>query len=289
MMRFVHHLIVSVTLAATLAVAFGASITGNVKGPDGKPFMGAFVAAENTQNKITVTVLTDAKGDYHIKNLPAATYSMQVSSVGYKSDPRNGVALTAAQSTSVDFALQEGTVRWSDLNTYQGTQLLPHTDKHDLSKQFREPFFGSCMRSCHSFQHRMASTTRNEQGWTNAVKYMRDTIMEGDAAANFSDEKVADYAQFLTAMFGANSAKGPDPVAYRKLVRPVDPKALNIAYVEYDFHPDRGQGPWSAVEDKDGMMWIPYYGRGNQVVKLNPETAELTRFRLPFDKTAGIH
>ena len=49
-MRFVHQLIVSVTLAATLAAAFGASITGNVKGPDSKPFMGAFVAAENTHH-----------------------------------------------------------------------------------------------------------------------------------------------------------------------------------------------------------------------------------------------
>jgi virginiamycin B lyase len=289
-MRFLHHLMLSVTLAAALAAGFGASIAGRVNGPDGKPFMGAFVAAENTRNKITVTVLTDAKGGYHINHLPAATYSVQVSSVGYTSDPRNGVALTAAQNASVDFALREGTVRWSDLSTYQGTQLLPHTDRHDLSKAYyTEPFFRSCMRSCHSFQHRMASAARNEQGWTAAIKYMRDTIMEGDAAAGFSDEKVADYAQFLTAMFGPNAAKGPDMAAYKKLVRPVDPRALNIAYVEYDFQPDRGQGPWSAVEDRDGMMWIPYYGRGNQVVKLNPETAELTRFRLPFDKTAGIH
>ena len=286
-MRFVHQLMVSVTLAATLAAAFGASITGNVKGPDSKPFMAAFVTAENKQNKMTVTVLTDAKGGYHINNLPAATYSVQVSSVGYKSDPHNGVALTAAQKASADFALQEETVRWSDLNTYQGTQLLPHTDKHDLSQRTKEPFFQNCMRSCHSFQHRMAPTTRNEQGWSAAVRYMRDSIMEG--SANFSDEKVADYAQFLTVMFGPNSAKGPEMAAYKKLVRPVDPRGLNIAYVEYDFQPDRGQGPWSAVEDRDGMMWIPYYGRGNGVVKLNPETAELTRFRLPFDKTAGVH
>src|SRR4051812_40603193 len=224
-MRFVHHLVSSATLAITLAAALGAasgaSITGSVKGPDGKPFMGAFVVAENAQNKMTVTVLTDAKGGYHINNLPAASYSVQVSSVGYQGDPRKALALTAAQSASVDFALQAGTVQWSDLSTYQGTQLLPHTDRHDLSKGYKEPFFASCMRSCHSFQHRMATTTRNEQGWTATIKYMRDTIMEGDAAANFSDEKVADYAQFLTTMFGPNSAKGPDSAAYKKLVRPV--------------------------------------------------------------------
>src|SRR5207237_3557104 len=75
----------------------------------------------------------------------------------------------------------------------------------------------------------------------------------------------------------------------QSLVRAFSPRAMNIAYVEYDFPATKGQGPWSAVEDKDGMFWIPYYGRGNQVVRLNPKTAELTRFPLPFDKTAGIH
>ncbi len=39
---------------------------------------------------------------------------------------------------------------------------------------------------------------------------------------------------------------------------------MNIAYVEYDFVAPKGLGPWSAVEDKNGMFWIPYYGRGNE-------------------------
>jgi virginiamycin B lyase len=289
-MRSIGKSLVFVALAAAAASpVFAASITGSVKGTDGKPFVGAFVVAENTANKMTVTVLSDAQGRYHINNLPAATYSVQVTSIGYKADPHNGVALAADAKASFDFALQTGTVRWSDLNTYQGTQLLPKTDKHDLSKTYKDPFFAGCMISCHSYQHRMASSTRNEQGWTTAVKYMRDSIMGGEGGGNFSDEKVADYAQFLTALFGPNSPKGPDMAEYKKLVRPVDPKGLNIAYVEYDFQPNKGQGPWSAVEDKDGMMWIPYYGRGNQVVKLNPKTAELTRFPLPFNETAGIH
>jgi hypothetical protein len=68
--------------------------------------------------KFTVTVLTDAKGDYHIKNLPAAIYSVQVSSVGYQGDPHSGLVLTAAQNASVDFALQVGTVRWKVLGSF---------------------------------------------------------------------------------------------------------------------------------------------------------------------------
>src|SRR5437870_5237728 len=37
------------------------------------------------------------------------------------------------------------------------------------------------------------------------------------------------------------------------------------------------------------MIWSPYYGRVNEVTRLNPNTGELIRFPLPFKKTAGIH
>jgi virginiamycin B lyase len=286
-MRRIHALLTLGTLAVVTASA--ASITGTVKGPDGKPFTAAFVTAENTQNKMTVTVLSDQQGRYRINNLPAAMYTVQVTHVGYKADPHTGVRLAADGKASFDFAFQTAPVKWSDLNTYQGEQLLPKTDKHDLSKNYGDQFFTSCMISCHSYQKRMATATRNLQGWTASVKYMRDVIIGGEGGGNFSDARVDDFAQFMTALFGPDSPKGPDREAYEKLVRPVDPRALNIVYVEYDFQPNKGQGPWSAVEDKDGMLWIPYYGRGNQVVRLNPNTAELTRFPLPFNETAGIH
>ncbi len=291
-MRFIGKL-VSLALTASLAsTAFAASIAGNVTGPDGKPIMGIFVVAENSQNKMTVTVLSDAQGRYHINNLPAATYSVQISAVGYRSDPHDNVQLTADQKLACDFALQAASVRWTDLTTYQITQLLPKTAKHDLSKRYQEPYFTTCMTSCHSLQHRVASQSHDAQGWKTLIQYMSNTIMGGEGGGRMTDEKAQDFAEFLAAMFGPDSKKPASPAAlpeYKKLVRTFSPEAMNIAYVEYDFPPIKGQGPWSAVEDKDGMFWIPYYGRGNEVVRLNPKTAELARFPLPFTKTAGIH
>ena len=287
-MRLVNKLLVSLTLTMSLASpTFGATITGSVKGPDGAPFVGAFVIAENSQNKMTVSVLSDKQGRYRIANLPAATYSVRIRAIGYNSDPRTGVKLAADQNTSFDFALQKGTVRWSDLSTYQGRQLLPKTKAHDLSKGYADTFFTSCMISCHSFQQRMATATRDEDGWRDRVKYMRDVIMAGEGGGGMSDEKLEDIVSYLTTAFGPDSPKPKSPAdmpEYKALVRPVSPKALNIAYVEYDFAGTKGQGPWSAAEDKNGMIWIPYYGRGNEVVRLDPKTAELTRFPLPFEK-----
>ena len=63
--------------------------------------------------------------------------------------------LAGDEKISFDFALRKGKVRWSDLNTYQGRQLLHKTEKHDLS--YQDGFFTTCFQSCHSFQKRMAS------------------------------------------------------------------------------------------------------------------------------------
>jgi len=291
-MRLADKLLICIALTGSFsAPIFAATITGNVKGPDGKPFMAAFVIAENPQNKMTVNVLSDAQGRYHINNLPAATYTVRIRAIGYKSDPRNGVQLSGDQKASFDFALQKGTVRWSDLNTFQGTQLLPKTKAHDLSKRYQDSFFASCLISCHSFQSQMAGKTWTDEGLRNAVKYMRDVIIGGEGG-NMTDEKFEDIVAYMTAAFGPNSTKPQSPEElpeYKSLVRPFSPRAMSIAYVEYDFGAPKGLGPWSAVEDKNGMFWIPYYGRGNEVVRLNPRTAEITRFPLPFSKTAGIH
>ena len=110
-MRLADKALVALSLTVLMASsALAATVTGNVTGPDGKPFMGAFIVAENSQNKMTVSVLSDAQGRYHIGNLPAASYNVQITSIGYKSDPRTDVRLAADQSASFDFALQKAPV-----------------------------------------------------------------------------------------------------------------------------------------------------------------------------------
>ena len=107
-----------------------------------------------------------------------------------------------------------------------------------------------------------------------------------------SDETIEDIASYLTTAFGPDSPKPQSPEEmpeYKSLVRPFSDEAMKIVYVEYDFAGSKGLGPWSAVEGSDGMIWIPYHVRGNEVVRLDPETGELTRFPLPFSETAGIH
>src|SRR6266851_1675255 len=89
--------------------AHAATITGTVKGPDGAPFKGAFVQAQNTKTKITVNVLSHKDGGYRVEDLPAGEYVLRIRAVGYQADARTGVTLTASQSASMDWALKTGT------------------------------------------------------------------------------------------------------------------------------------------------------------------------------------
>ncbi len=148
----------AVSLASVLGhSALAATVSGSITGPDGKPFMGAFVVAENMQNQMTVSVLSDEHGCYHISNLPAASYKVQITATGFSSDPRTDMRLAADEGASIDFTLRTAPVAWGDLSTWQGRQLLPHTANHDLSHQ--DIFFTTCWQSCHSFQKRMAPNT----------------------------------------------------------------------------------------------------------------------------------
>jgi hypothetical protein len=88
-------------------VSFAATITGAVKGPEGQPFEGAFVAAQNTSRKIAIDVPSGKDGRYRVEKLPAGTYDLKIRAVGYKAQPKAGVSLTADQNASLDFGLQK--------------------------------------------------------------------------------------------------------------------------------------------------------------------------------------
>ena len=107
--------------------AHAATVTGTVKGPDGTPFRGAFVQAQNTGTRVLVSVLTGKDGRYRIENLPAGNISCRSRPQAIAATPRGDVNLAAEQSASYDFALQKGMVRWSDLSQYQGEVLFPDT------------------------------------------------------------------------------------------------------------------------------------------------------------------
>jgi len=76
---------------------------------------------------------------------------------------------------------------------------------------------------------------------------------------------------------------------YKSLARPpFGDEAMNIVYVTYEL-PGPDRMPFSAAPDKDGNMWIPYFGTADKIGELNPKTGEVQEYPVPFQGTAGIH
>jgi virginiamycin B lyase len=269
--------------AASFADA--ATLTGAVTGPDGAPLRGAFVQARNGTTKITVSVLSDNQGRYRIENLAPGDYRVSIRATGYRADPRNGLTLAADTNAAQDFKLAQSTVRWNELSYYQGLRLLPEHKGKDLLFQY-------CF-ACHGFESRMATVTRDLDGWRSRVSFMKEAmgyfIMRPQN--QFNDQKAEDIAEYINFVFGEDSTlpKSPAQVpGYNETVHKFSDEALKIVYVEYET-PGPDRMPWSAHPAKDGSFWVPYYGNANKIARLNPQTGAMQEFPVPNVGTAAIH
>jgi virginiamycin B lyase len=271
---------VSFLTIVSASVVSGAVIKGAVKGADGAPFMGAFVMARNSTTKITVSVLSDRSGRYHIDALPAGQYDVRIRAVGYQGDPRLNVNLAASQDEVFDFALQPGIVKWSDMSYSQAAKLWP--DEPGKAKLMSRCFV------CHEFQNKMASRPRDEDGWRQAVNYMRDTM--GVRGPRFTDQDSENVIKYLTSLFSDNSVLPKNPAdmpGYKETVHHYADDAMKIVYVE--FETGRDKMPFSATPDKNGIAWIPMAGDVNKLGRLDPSTGQITEFKVPYQKAAQVH
>ena len=202
--------------------------------------------------------------------------------MGFRTDPKTGVNLAADQKASCDFALQKGVVRWNDLSFYQLKQLLPAGKGKDL-------IVGHCS-TCHLMQTRMASMTRDQEGWRDRVDYMR-TVMHF-FLDKITDQQADDIASYLATVFGPDSVlpKSPaDMPGYKDTLRPFSGgDATNIVYVEYEM-PGPNRMPFSAAPAKDGSVWIPGFGVDNMITRLDPKTGEMQDYKAPNVGAAAIH
>ena len=254
--------------------ANGATVSGAVKGPDGAPFRAASVEARNAKTKITTIVFSDSNGRYRVENLAAGDYRILAKAIGYQSDPHSGIMLAANQNASFDWTLQKQMVRWTDIPIYQGLTLMPEG-------KGKARFVESCGASCHGYQ-RMIEVTRDANGWTDAVKDMRQRIGGGVVGQIKDDQDAADLAFYLSKIFGTGpGALPPSPAdlpGYQGTVQRYGDEALKIVYVMYEMPP--GRMTWDANPDKDGNIWLPFFGTVNGVGRLNPNTGEVREYML---------
>ena len=268
----------------TAVCRFGVSWGGDLRdgqGRDGAPFQGAFVEAQNTKTRITVAVLSNTQGRYQIANLPAGDYRLMIRAVGFRTDPQDGREADRRSEGFLRFCAATGRGSLERNLLLSGAAAFPAGKGKDLLAQ-------NCA-TCHQFQTRMASVTRDADGWADRIHYMR-TVMHF-SFDRFTDQDASDLASYLTSLFGPDSVlpKSPaDMPGYKDTVRHFGDDSLNIVYVEYDM-PGPSRMPFSAAPDKDGYLWIPNFSPANKITRLDPKTGEMQDYTVPNTEPAAIH
>jgi virginiamycin B lyase len=270
-------------LASVGHAALAGTIVGTVKGPDGAPFRAAFVRVQNVQTKMTMMVLSDGQGRYWTDRLDPGTYQVSATAVGYKSDPvrRNDVTIDETSRLTLDFAMRDAPVEWSELTKYQAGTLLPQALGNGKDVLIQQCF------NCHAFGKIGAVGRHDLDGWKQEIDVMR---LSG--VARIRPEVTNQVSQYLAAAFGPDSTTPQSPTqlpgyqAVKQDRNAVSDESLNIVYVDYVLTGSPKDRPGTARPDRDGKMWLEMSAG---LSRLDPANGELKTWRLDNLTSNNIH
>jgi Carboxypeptidase regulatory-like domain len=103
--------ILAVGLVSTVSLQaqrYLGGIGGQVSDPTGAKVVGADVKAVEAATQFTTNVVTGTDGTYLMPALQPGTYTVTVTSPGFRQETRNNIVLTAGQTVQADFTLKPG-------------------------------------------------------------------------------------------------------------------------------------------------------------------------------------
>ena len=126
------------------------SISGNITDTSGALVGGAEVTVRNLETNLLRTTLSSNTGHYSVTELPVGTYEIRVKEANFKTFRATGIALTVAQTLTLNAALQVGSVNEAvevtaggaadvDLETAQVSNLVDQKQMQDLPLITRDP------------------------------------------------------------------------------------------------------------------------------------------------------
>ncbi len=106
-----------------------AQLSGVISDPSGLSIPGATVKVTQTETGFSRTTTTNASGTYVVPSLPVGPYTVEVTSDGFSSYVQRGIVLTVGANTTVNVALQVGSVS-QQIEVVAGAAMV---ESHDTS------------------------------------------------------------------------------------------------------------------------------------------------------------
>jgi len=213
------------SLSSLLASDFG-TIKGNVIDQNnGTPIVGANVIIVNTN----LGTSTDAKGFYKIQNVPAGTFTLKASALGYKNKITAKIKVTKDNFTLVNFKLNSTKLEVEELI------VLSDVENLSMSKSISP---GLALRAGeYFFRHNTEEYSKiDESGFFNVIKKPLSTFAADIDGASYSNAR-----RFLMR----------DQLPYKDVIRTEE----FINYFSYDYRQPTGENPLSINLEYSQCPW----------------------------------
>ncbi|HZS65095.1 MAG TPA: carboxypeptidase regulatory-like domain-containing protein [Xanthobacteraceae bacterium] len=265
--------------------AQGASpLHGKVTSAEEPVMEGVIVSAKKDGSNVTVSVVTDDKGQYSFPagRLDSGKYAISIRAVGYNLDGPKSVDVTGAGATA-DLKLVKTKNLAAQLSNAEWLLSAPGTDQ-------QKAFLGSCV-GCHTLQ-RVFMSTHSAEEFLEVFKRMglyspgsqptRPQLIPTGGPRSQRERVHADVAKPAAEWLAANNLSGGQ-LSYplKTLPRPKG-KATHVIYTEWDL-PRKQSQPHDVILDKDGNAWYSDFAF-QFIGTLDPKTGKVTEYPLPVMK-----
>ena len=241
--------------------------TGQVTSAEEGPMEGVVVSAQHEGSNITISVVSDAKGQFQFppSKLTAGPTKVSIRAVGYDLDGPTTVDLAAADKRPVESRHQTKEDKRA-LEAALGRGMGAQHPRRLCAKQFLENCNGAAMR----LQRIMGKSSHPASEWPAVIDRMMAGYYPGSTPENpqrlvgkasreglirgYDIAKVGEYLASINL-----SASNTWKYDLKTLPR-VTGRGTKVVITEYDL-PRPTAEPHDAIVDRDGMVWYPGRGR----------------------------
>ena len=257
------------------------ALTGKVTSQDEGAMEGVLVSAKRAGSTVTVTVVSNAQGQYSFPRgrLEPGKYAVTIRAIGYELAAPAQVDVAARQTAAFDAKL----VKTKDLESQlsNGEWLLSVPGE----RRFKEALF-NCT-SCHTLERvlkgrynatDMGKVVQRMSTWAQGSTPEQPQPQLGRKIGSPTEGQAA-LGKYISTINLSGGDERPYPI--KTLPRPKG-KATRVIITEYDL-PRQFAMPHDAQIDARGMVW--YGDFGAQVLgRLDPKTGKATEFQIPETK-----
>jgi virginiamycin B lyase len=244
---------------------------------------GVVVSAKKAGTTITVSVVSDANGEYSFpaSRLDQGSHELTIKASGYLLDGSRTVELAKGKAAVADLKLRPTQQLAEQLTSAEWMASAPGPDEV-------KRLLLNCT-DCHSlqriFQSRHGATDflqvfERMGGYYPGASDLQPQRLVGahrrPAVPATMEQKFAEYLASINL-----SARSEHPFALKTFPRPKG-RATKVIMTEYDL-PRKEIQPHDVIVDPDGMVWYSHFGE-QFLSKLDPATGKVTDFPIPVQK-----